>query len=95
MMMSNHQDTSRKVFGLRDNSDLFKVCEDIGIPQSQIYFTNCDDKVNYIKRYDFLFHLDDDNYENNLINSQTKTKGIWCFGKNNWKKQINKICEKI
>lgn len=66
------------------NLDLIKVAKNLGIPKTRIIFTNLDDKYNYLHE-DFLFHLDDDPYELDLIHRKTNIRAISCYGNNNWK----------
>lgn len=58
-----------------ENSEVFEIAAEIGISKENIQFTNYEDKVEYVK--DFDFHFDDDEYEIDLIN---RTKGIKCKG---------------
>lgn len=67
-----------------NNLDLFKVAKDLKIPKTRIIFTNKDDKYSYLHE-DFLFHLDDDYYELDLIHRKTNVRAISCYGNNNWK----------
>jgi len=47
----------------RQNEELYKVAEDIGIKRENIVFTEYTDKIVYLKGKNFLFHLDDDETE--------------------------------
>ena len=44
------------------NKDLYAITDSLGIKRENIYFTNMDDKVNYLHN-DIAWHLDDDEYE--------------------------------
>jgi hypothetical protein len=57
-----------------DNSDLYDIAEEVGIPKSKIRFTNFEPKFHILK--DFDVHYDDDEYELRLINGHTDCKGI-------------------
>ena len=71
----------------RWNEDLYKVAITCKIPHSQIHFTNGNDKWEWLKDKDFIFHLDDDLIENNMINAFTDCKAIDNFGNPKWKEQ--------
>ena len=45
------------------NLKLFKVAEELGIPESQIKFTNMIPKIEFLLDKGFAFHLDDDESE--------------------------------
>lgn len=47
----------------RQNEDLYKVAESVGIPKSRIVFTEHIDKIVFLKDKGFAFHLDDDDWE--------------------------------
>ena len=89
--LSNEQSPKYKIKGIwveHDNSDLFNVCDKIGINKGKIHFTNGKDKFEFIKENNFVFHLDDDAHEIELINKYTFTKGILLQPYNCWEKQI-------
>lgn len=44
----------------RQNEQLYKVANDVGIKRENIIFTEHVDKIVYLKDKGFLFHLDDD-----------------------------------
>jgi hypothetical protein len=71
------------------NRDLFEVAEKLQIPEERIHFTNMRDKWEFIENRGFLWHLDDDWIENEMINSRTLTKGIDLFDNETWKKQCD------
>lgn len=74
-----------------DNSDLFNIANKLGIPKDHIKFMNMSDKYEFFLDKDFIFHLDDDWIEINMINRNTKTKGVSCFGTSGWKQKCEKI----
>jgi len=74
-----------------NNDDLFKVADKLGIKREHIKFMNMVDKYEFVLTKDFIFHLDDDWVEINMINSRTKTKGVSCFGNSVWKNKCNRI----
>jgi hypothetical protein len=45
------------------NRDLWNSCERIGIPKDRVKFTSFVDKIEFLKGKDYVFHLDDDEYE--------------------------------
>jgi len=58
------------------NADLFNIANHIGIPKDRIHFTNMQDKYNFFIGKDFIFHVDDDWVENELIIKHTQTVPI-------------------
>jgi hypothetical protein len=49
------------------------------------------DKIEFIEGNEFTFHLDDDDYEIDLINSSNdKCEGVWMLDKN-WKEKCLKL----
>jgi len=74
------------------NSDLREITNELGIPEERLIFTNMGDKYEYFeKNRDFLWHIDDDWIENDLINKNTKVRGINVFGNNTWIQQTEEI----
>jgi len=45
---------------VKNNEELYKVAEDVGIKRENIVFTEFADKIEFLKDKGFLFHLDDD-----------------------------------
>ena len=45
------------------NKDLWETCERLNIPKERVVFTEHVDKIEYLRGKDFIFHLDDDEYE--------------------------------
>lgn len=77
------------------NKDLREITNELGIPESRLIFTNMADKYEFFeKNQDFLWHIDDDWIENDLINKNTKVEGINIFGNNIWMKETEKIINK-
>ena len=63
------------------NKDLRKITEKIGISEERLVFTNLRDKFEFFeKNKDFLWHLDDDWIESDLLDRHTKVKGVSFFG---------------
>lgn len=75
----------------REHSYLFTVAGEIGIRIDRIHFTNMEDKYLFFKDKDFLWHLDDDSIECDMINRSVKTRAICCFGNSTWKNKCNKL----
>ena len=76
------------------NYDLYEVTMDVKIPYSQLKFMNYADKSEFFKGSDFIWHLDDSFVELKDINTNSKTKGISCFGNPNWKNKCERIIKK-
>jgi hypothetical protein len=73
----------------KEHNYLFKVAKQLGIPKEHIHFTNMVNKIEFFNEYgqEFLFHLDDDEVEIDLLKDCKFVKGIWFSYKNtNWKK---------
>ena len=74
------------------NKDLMEIINKLKITEERLVFTNMKDKYEYFQKYpDFLWHLDDDWIENDLINKNTKVIGINVFGNDTWIKETEKI----
>jgi len=74
--------------------DMFRICFYLNIPREHIHFTNMDDKYPFfLNNPNFLFHLDDDIEEIEMINTHTSVKGVLCNLKLNWKDELNKYLE--
>ena len=59
------------------NKDLYEVADALGIRRSQIKFTEFEDKIEFLKGKNFLFHLDDDSEELiQIMNSGDSCKPI-------------------
>jgi len=75
----------------KNNQDLYRVADDCGIPKENIAFTAMIDKIKFLKGKDFLFHLDDDDLELEMIEeSDDACIGVW-VEKKDWKE----VCENI
>jgi len=75
----------------KNNQELYRVAEDCGIPKENISFTAMIDKIKFLEGKDFLFHLDDDEIELEMIEeSDDKCIGVW-VEKKDWKE----VCENI
>ncbi len=72
------------------NDDLYEVCKLVGIPKRKIQFCAMSDKYEFFLNTDFVWHLDDDWTELELINEYTNTKGISIFGNPAWKDECEK-----
>jgi len=73
------------------NKDLYDVVKLVGINKEHIKFCAYNDKYEYFKDSDFVWHLDDDWGEIKLINKNTDTVGISVFGKSDWRAECNKL----
>lgn len=77
------------------NKDLREITNELGIPEARLVFTNMADKYEFFeKNQDFLWHIDDDWIENDLINKNTKVEGINIFGNSSWMKKTDEIINK-
>ena len=71
-----------------DNSDVFQLADELGIPRENITFTNYEDKYTFVKDMDA--HFDDDSHEIFLINEYpSKCIGFLFEEKNKQNQQVN------
>lgn len=92
-----HVTTAREGFGgntnpfLEDwNQDLYKTIESLGIPKENI--TYCRDENKFLNfREDFIFHLDDNEYEISRIKTHSDI-GVE-YSETNWKGNWKVLCE--
>jgi hypothetical protein len=75
----------------RTNTDVVEACKSIGISPENVHFTNLCDKWHYFVDSGFIWHLDDDWAENDLINSRTTTAGIDYFDNPKWRDQCEEL----
>jgi hypothetical protein len=61
---------------LIDNSDLFDVANQLGIPAENIFFTAFVPKYHYLEMSNMIFHLDDSEVELGEIDKLTNTVAI-------------------
>ena len=66
------------------NEDLYKVTDSLGICRTKIRFQCMREKSEYLFGTNVVWHLDDDVFEVESINRETKTKGI-DVNKKGWK----------
>lgn len=76
------------------NSDLKRITDRLGIPSERIYFTNMKDKWEFFENKGFIWHLDDDWVENEMINARTMTVGIDCFSNPHWKEDCEGLLKR-
>jgi len=82
IVTSRYEDPSKYSFEC-NHEDLFEVVNKLGIKKENIHFTNMESKCNFfLNNPDFIWHLDDDNLQIIMINSNTKVKGIWSLDGN-------------
>ena len=72
---------------------LFDVAERCGITTDHIKFMNMNLKSEFFIDRDFLWHLDDDQFECNDINKNTNTVAIQC-NSSNWKHKCERLIKK-
>ncbi len=65
-----------KEYNLNSNDDLYATCEEVGIPERNVIFTNQVKKLYWIQNSKVDIHIDDDDSEIRIINSLSNTK---CF----------------
>ena len=62
----------------KNNQQLYEVADECGISRDNIAFTSMIDKIKFLEEKDFLFHLDDDEVELELIQeSGDNCVGVW------------------
>jgi hypothetical protein len=59
-----------------DSAEVLKVADELGIPKSQIYFTNGADKWKLISKLGISEHYDNNKEQVDKINQNTQAKGI-------------------
>lgn len=65
----------------KQNKQLYDLAEELGIKRENIVFTQYIDKIEYLKDKNFIFHIDDDIEEIDLINDSTDDcVGIYYVG---------------
>jgi hypothetical protein len=75
----------------KQNQELYDVAEKCGIKKENIKFTTMVDKIVFLKDKNFIFHLDDDEIELELIEeSDDSCVGIW-VEKNDWKQKCENL----
>lgn len=72
---------------------LFDIAERCGIATDHIKFMNMNLKSEFFIDRDFLWHLDDDQFECNDINKNTNTVAIQC-NSSNWKHKCERLIKK-
>lgn len=76
------------------NGDLYKVVDKLGIPRTNIVFTNFTNKGNYLKDSRVLFHLDDCEIQLNDISEYSNNDygciGIFYSKNTNWRENCEK-----
>lgn len=79
----------------KDCEDVFRVADEVGILRDRIIFTEGHNKIDFLRDGNFVWHLDDDWIELNLINSgSANIVGVSSVGGNNWKKKCERILYK-
>ena len=75
------------------NRDLYEISDRVGIPRERIFFTNMENKWNYLKDKDFIWHIDDDWAENRMILNHTKIKAIDAHT-SSWKTKCERLIKR-
>lgn len=73
------------------NKDVYKIADLVGIPKENIVFCNMGDKWNFLKDKNFVWHIDDDHIECDMINRRIGCRGICHFGVSTWKNKCEKL----
>lgn len=78
------------------NNDLYEVASYCGIDKDHIKFCEFEDKYKFLSSKDFVWHLDDDWIELDMIEKNINTRGISHFGReyeNNkdWKQECLRL----
>ena len=75
----------------KEHAYLFEVAEKCGITRDHIKFTNMEPKDTFFKDHpDFIWHLDDDQFELRCVSTYTKVKAISAIG-SSWKHKCEKL----
>jgi len=74
-----------------NNSDLYEVADRIGIKEDHIHFCEMENKSEFLKDKEFLWHLDDDAIELSFIRTDTTVFPIWRYQGINWKQQCQDL----
>ena len=88
-----------QVYGIKDikkeHQELFDVADECGISRDNIHFMNMADKWEFFdQNKGFLWHLDDDQFEIDDINSHTETVGISCANGSSWRGKCERLLRK-
>ena len=78
-----------------EHNHLFNIADQCGISRDHIKFMNMSYKSEFFEQNDeFLWHLDDDMTECNIINQFSKTVAISCANGSNWRHKCEKLIKK-
>ena len=93
IVTSRYEDVNRYIDKTINHINLFKIANDLNINIENIHFLNMDDKADFfIDNNDFLFHLDDDMIELELISQNINNKVIGvCVEIDDWKQKCLEI----
>ena len=83
----------KKIKKLEEHKHLFDIADQCGIQRDHIQFMNMALKSEFFRNNDFLWHLDDDQFECNDINKNTNTVAIQC-NSSNWKHKCERLIKK-
>jgi len=74
-----------------EHNRLFNVADELGIPRERIVFTNMEYKYKFFRdKPQFIWHLDDNRVECELLEEHTSVKPILCKGEE-WKVKCAKL----
>lgn len=73
------------------NLDLYEVADSIGIPRNKIIFVEMADKYKFLENKGFIWLLDDDWTELEMLNKYTDVKGISSWGNKFWRFECEEL----
>ena len=80
------EEVETKGWGKDWNYDLWAVIDKLGIPREKVLFTGMQDKFKYLDE-DFIWHLDDDGLELEILEENSKVVGINSWDNNEWRER--------
>lgn len=90
MTTARYDDENAKIYAPQyNNSRLWEVVTNLGIPFEKVYFTNMQLKSDHIDGKDYIFHLDDDSIELEFL-EKTNIVGVNVLDEN-----YQLICDKL
>lgn len=78
----------------KQNDELYKVAESVGVVKDKIVFTEHIDKIVFLKDKNFVFHLDDDEHELILIMESKDSCVPLNVGHFSWKENCLEVLNK-
>lgn len=75
------------------NDDVWFMCRRLGIPIENTIFTGGSDKSYFLDGKDFIWHLDDMEYNIEDVDENSDCKGVWYRSWSIWKQECEKLLE--